>query len=598
MRCAAIYRHSVHKGLEYLDHPRNKTWNCDHAGFDSSPAQTVWTIPFTGMQMRLLVSSRLFFSAPFHTLTHALAEDMQQDVTLTPQYAQSGDEDEDEPTSQPMQEDGPPPSRFQQAFPNIQPDNTPIRPPVSSRAVPSTLMEYWNENVPDQLKSFPITDDSIFKGVCMIPDVDQTKRMFARSKCMKLIHPEDSSLLSDPTRTTPLCFLQKTGAELPLHIQMCIYLFTSLLNHATPDVTHFTAPSTTVGVHYDQTDPRVIRGLVSSGEGLGAQEPSLNLNRVRDEFIDINEILADRDFEQNGEIHVPVPPLSMHIGFTGAVFRVNGEEKREVFCVLTVSPAANFALMSYMHEKFLLRPKQGCQKYDQLLELYLEASSFFKEIMRFEIYENLGVDENKFRSPEDYQRMVGAALGHSTVLSPFQIPFKIYNQIRKEYPGVDPASIRIMGMPKMTFKNTDQLTMDFLQTMNASINEDQRRQAQLMEGIRRFVLSKEKDAFPELKLPCVGGWPLEVDDDLNVTCFGLPPLPLMHSFDPQGARGTFSVFTASIGDADKALPDYTRLILTAFLVHSSPVSRRPAIEHMLKDTRMANPLECLRKYFG
>lgn len=487
-------------------------------------------------------------------------------------------------------------SRFQQQFPGIRP--APTRPRAQTRLIPSRLVDYWNDNVPDPLKSFPIPNESIYQGECMVPDPDHTRRMYSRSKCMKLLHPGDSCLLSDPTQATPMCFLQKTGAELPLHIQKCIFLFTSLLNHATPDVTHFVAPCTTVGVHFDQADPRVIRGLVSTGEGIGAQDLPQCMPEERDDFIDINEILADRDMEQNGEMHIPVAPLTMHVGFPCATFRVDDEEKREVFCALLVTPAANFALMSYMHDKLLLRPKQGCQKYEQLLELYLEANSFYKEIMRYEIYENLGVDERKFRNPDDYQRMFGAALGHSTVLSPYQIPFKIFNQIKKDYPGVDPASIRIIGMPKMSFRQSDQTTMDYLQAMNTSINADQARQVQLMEGIRRYDMSKDKESLPDLKLPCVGGWPLEVDDQMNVTAYGLPPIPLMHTFDPQGARGNFAVFTTSIGDADKSLPDYTRLLLTAFLVYSSPVNVRPQIEHMLKDNRIANPLECLRKYFG
>ena len=517
---------------------------------------------------------------------------MQTDIEMSPPHA-SG-------TSSPAQNSTGGGSSFQRAYPNTRPDTRPIHPSsqTAARVVPARLTEYWNENVPDELKTFTISAESVFQGGCMTPDLDHTRRMYARSKCMKLIHPLDPSLLSEPTHALPMCFIQKTGAELPLHIQMCIYLFTSLLNHATPDITHFAAPSTTVGVHYDQTDPKVIRGLVSTGEGLGVPEPMQPSAAATDDFIDVNDILADRDMDQEGQIHVPVPPLSMYIGFTGAIFSVNGEEKREVFCVLMVVPAANFALMSYMHEKFLLRPKQGCQKYEQLLELYLEASGFLKEIMRYEIYENLGVDERRFRAPEDYQRMFGASLGHSTILSPFQIPFKIYNQIRKDYPGVDAASIRILGMPKMTFKTSDQITSDFLQTMRQSINIDQRRQVSLREGIRRYDLSKDKESLPELQLPCNGGWPLEVDDNMNVTAYGLPPLPLMHSFDPQGARGTFAVFTASIGDADKSLPDYTRVVLTAFLVHSSPVQQLPQVMHMLKDSRIANPLECLRKYFG
>jgi hypothetical protein len=468
------------------------------------------------------------------------------------------------------------------------------------REVPRKLAEYWNENVPEELKRFLIPSDKIFQGGCLTPDPDHTRRMYARSKCMRLLHPSDTNILSDPTRSIPMCFVQKTGAELPLHIQMCIYLFTSLLNHVTPDITHFSAPSATVGVQYDHTDPRVIRGLVSTGEGLpGAADNVPGSEVTEDDFININDILASRDMDQECDsIHVPVAPISMHIGFTGAVFEVDGEEKREVFCVLMVTPAANFAMMSYMHGKFLLRPKQGCQKYEQLLELHIEASGFFKEIMRYEIYENLGVDERRFRTPEDYQQMAGASLGHSTVLSPFQIPFKIYNQIRKEYPGVNPASIRIIGMPEMNFRGSDQITTDFLHYMEKSINCDQRRQTALSEGIRKYDLSKDKENLDAMNLSCVGGWPLEVDHNMEVRAFGLPPLPLIHSFDPQGARGTFAVFTASIGDADKSLPDYTRLLLTGFLVHSSPVDERPRIEHMLKDKRIANPLECLRKYFG
>lgn len=64
----------------------------------------------------------------------------------------------------------------------------------------------------------------------------------------------------------------------------------------------------------------------------------------------------------------------------------------------------------------------------------------------------------------------------------------------------------------------------------------------------------------------------------------------MHRFDANGARGSFSVFIASIGDADQALPDLTRAILTAFLVHSSDIHERPEIDHLLKDKRKANPL--------
>jgi hypothetical protein len=61
-----------------------------------------------------------------------------------------------------------------------------------------------------------------------------------------------------------------------------------------------------------------------------------------------------------------------------------------------VTPAENIELMSYILEKFLLRPKIGSQKYEQLMEIYLESSSFFKEIMRYECFCNLDANEVGF----------------------------------------------------------------------------------------------------------------------------------------------------------------------------------------------------------
>jgi hypothetical protein len=417
---------------------------------------------------------------------------------------------------------------------------------------------------------------------------------------MKLLSSEDPLLLSDPTQSLPMCFIQKAGAELPIHIQKSIFFWTSLANHAASDITHFTAPCDTVGLVMDRSDPKLVRSLVSTGLGLGDQrQPDGSNSSQQDGFVNINDILADRDLEQSGGLHLPVSPVAMYVGYTGVVFTENGVEKREVFCGLTVIPAANFDVHSYVQQRFLLRPKQGCQKYEQLLELYLEASSFWKEMMRFEIYENLGVDERRFRVSEKYRAMPGGGLGDATVLSPFQIPLKIFNQIKRSHPKADLASIRILGMPRMTFRHTDETTCEWLQMMDASINADQERQMRLSEGIRRYDLSKEKDSIPDLRLSCLGGWPCDIDEStMAVTSFVLPPFPLMHSVDTHGAGGKFDNFIASLGEADKALPDITRAILTAFLVNSTAVNVRPDLGHFLKDKRIANPLTCLREWFG
>ena len=346
-------------------------------------------------------------------------------------------------------------------------------------------------------------------------------------------------------------------------------------------------------------DTKVIRGLASTGRGL-APDPSEQADEdgLDDDFITMDEVLEARVLDHPEEIKEPVLPLSIHIGFTGVVFKdEKGQEKREVFSVLMVTPADGFALMPYILEKFLQKPKMGAQKYEQILELYLESSSFFKEIMRYECFCNLAADERKVGLPEDYHMEPGGRLGTATVLSPFQIPLKIYNIIKSEHPGTDLASIRIIGCPRMTFKRTDEITKEWLSYMNKSINTDAQRQTILLHEIDKYDNCKDKNSFPELNLK-TGGWPVEVGPENDVRVFGLPPLPLMHKFDSNGARGNFSVFIASIGDADLALPDLTRAILTSFLVHSSEVDARPEIDHLLKDKRKANPLLVLRTYYG
>jgi hypothetical protein len=206
--------------------------------------------------------------------------------------------------------------------------------------------------------------------------------------------------------------------------------------------------------------------------------------------------------------------------------------------------------------------------------------------------------QTKSGLPEDYRLQPGGKLGSVTVLSPFQIPIKIFNNIKKDHPKADLATIRIIGCPEMTFQRSDEYTKEWCKYMHKSINNEAQRQKNLQLGIAKYDSSKDKDACPSLNLGMPGGWPLSIEEDSTVCVFGYPPLPLMHKFDANGARGNFAVFIASIGDADQALPDVTRAIITAFLVHSSDINTRPEINHLLKDKRRANPLLVLRTYYG
>lgn len=435
----------------------------------------------------------------------------------------------------------------------------------------------------------------------MSPSKDQITRMYARSKCMELISETHSSRLIGPSKAQPICFVARAAEGLPIHIQKALFFFASVL-HGLVDMAHFAAPTVATDVVPDRTDPRVIRSFMTTGIGIEPDPEDIvqRTSQQGDGFITMQHILSHPGSDRPERVTEPVPPLSIHVGFTGAVFNdQDGKERREVFAVLIVTPSDNFALWPYIYEKFLEKPKMGSPKYEQKMELYLEASSFLREIQRYECFCNLPCDEAEVGMPEDYMRDPGGKLGVARILSQFQIPFKIFHIIRTEHPSADLGSIRIIGCPEMTFKTTDEFTEEWRKYANLCIEEEARRQRMLLEQIDKYCAEKSKDTFQPLQIGASCGWPLEVEDGSGtVRAFGLPPLPLMHIFDADGARGSFSVFIASIGDADQALPDFTRATITSFLVHSSDVHTKPEIDHLLKDKRKANPLLVLRTYYG
>jgi hypothetical protein len=73
-------------------------------------------------------------------------------------------------------------------------------------------------------------------------------------------------------------------------------------------------------------------------------------------FFSIDEILEERAADSE-EINEPVPPLSIHIGFTGATFKDSaGKEKREVFAVLMVHTLRTLSSFFFLLFSFLLTP--------------------------------------------------------------------------------------------------------------------------------------------------------------------------------------------------------------------------------------------------
>ena len=306
----------------------------------------------------------------------------------------------------------------------------------------------------------------------------------------------------------------------------------------------------------------------------------------------MEDVLRERNLDQSGELKIPVPGIKIHVGFTGAEFQADGTTYRKNYAIAGITCAANLAMWEFIYERVLSPPKLGSPGFDVANKIYLEMVATLNEILRYESFHNLGIGRKAFGMPEKFKHSPGATIGNLSVLTQFNLPFKIKTRIRQEYPNA--TDIGIVNMPKFPFQWDDEPTSDWIRYMHDSIAACQRQDARKMEAIQRYSTTKEKNMFENVVLDAPGGWPLDVTADGTVTAFGLPPLPLMTVFETQGARGSFYVWSSGLG----ALPDLVSALLRAFIGQNCPLDQIPEIGHFLKDRRVANPVLVLKTYFG
>jgi hypothetical protein len=271
------------------------------------------------------------------------------------------------------------------------------------------------------------------------------------------------------------------------------------------------------------------------------------------------------------------------------------------FSHLQVTVAENLAIGPYIEGKMLQRPpKHNNPKYDEMMQKTNVLRFIFKKIMRYEIFHNMGLDTEDFGLPEDYGINSDNPLGPNTVLSMFQLPYKIFQMIRNEYPEADMASLKIAGFPEMEFTADDLVSKEMERFMLKSIKAADMRDAMLMSELARYTATKDKSTFENASLGALGGWPLEVDDAGTVLAYGLPPLPLMHRLDVQELAGCVNLeeFVARLGGADTALPELTRAYVASFKRGSAALDSHPEVDHCICDRRVADPVTRLNHYFG
>jgi hypothetical protein len=313
-------------------------------------------------------------------------------------------------------------------------------------------------------------------------------------------------------------------------------------------------------------------------------------------YISTKKILEARAYEQPEETKSPINEIKMSLGFTGAEYLdKDGKKKHKNFAVVMVTPAANFAMWSYIYEVLLCPPKMGSMQFTPLMEFYSSMKDALDEILNHEMVVNLGVLQQDFGVSSDYRFNSGGSLGVLTILSPFAIPTKIAHVIRTRDTGA--SEIKILGMPDLNFKTDNLNTTDWIAAMHRSITANQRIEERDSEILQRYNALKDKSIFEDAKQESVGGWPLVVNGNGEVLVFGLPPLPLKLVFNTQGSGSrNYNSWFSKIGGAE-ALPVVVRALLRSYLVDTSDEDVFPEISHFLNDTRKADPVLLFNTYF-
>lgn len=150
-------------------------------------------------------------------------------------------------------------SSFQNAFPDILisqdegDDNQQSQnehPSVQARA-PRKLRDFWESNVPEDLKQFMVSPEDVFKPVCMTPKPELLKMMCAKAKCMELLPEDDQGLLYLPTYGSTMCWIAMGGTgELPASIQEVLYFFSQVAN-SLGNYAHYVVPTTVTDIEVD-----------------------------------------------------------------------------------------------------------------------------------------------------------------------------------------------------------------------------------------------------------------------------------------------------------------------------------------------------------
>ena len=258
---------------------------------------------------------------------------------------------------------------------------------------------------------------------------DRLITMDAVSKCWKSVARDSPTLLTDETEGGSWAFCEPCVAQLPKMLQTFIYFF-HVLAASVDDLKFYAVPSKHASLRRKRGDRNKISDIIwhapyepeaRAGAGTGGEE------------LDLNEMMCERG-RNNARAQsatVKVAPFKLRLGFTGAIYRHNGEEHRQLIAVLVVTWARNWDMLGYIQDSFLRDPPKGGVGYKQRMQESKQMNFIWKSMARFVAFDNLGLDETRVGMPEDYAEQPGGKLGRDSLFNLFQIPFQIYGVVKQ-----------------------------------------------------------------------------------------------------------------------------------------------------------------------
>ena len=210
-----------------------------------------------------------------------------------------------------------------------------------------------------------------------IPD-DRVFTMDGVSKCWKTVPISSESLLSNETEGGSWCFCEPCVAQIPRNIQNFIYFF-HVLQSSIEDLKFYAVPSKNVTLRRKRGEKARISDMIwhkpfedGPRGGVGGDE------------LDLNDVMCERGRKNARARNITerIAPFKLRLGFTGAVYRHNGEEHRKLIAVLVVTWARNWDMLAYIQDSFLHEPARKTVNYKQKLLEYKKMSFIWKSMLR------------------------------------------------------------------------------------------------------------------------------------------------------------------------------------------------------------------------